>query len=123
MNLLHRAEVLRDAVLAATIAAASFTMGNDGEERINPLSLHSDLSSKLSLSRAFEHTFSDPVNDENGDTATFKDCFGDILDHHSPLLSQCVVDMPSRAVPEPWVRGEEHMDETAFVEMPSFRPY
>ena len=116
VNLLHRAEVLRDAVLAATIAAASFTMGNDGEERINPLSLHPDLSFKLSLSRALEHTFSDPVNDENGDTATFKDCFGDILDHRSPLLSQCVVDLPSRAVPEPWVRGKEHMGETAHVE-------
>ena len=119
VNLLHRAEVLRDAVVAATIAAASFTMGNDGEEQINPLSLHPDLSSMLSLSRALEHTFSDPINDENGDTAsalTFKDCFGDILDHRSLLISQCVVDLPSRVVPDPWVRGEEHMDETAYVE-------
>lgn len=127
-ELLHRrlgptrsgdAEVFRDAVLAATIAAASFTMGDDDDSNkkgvVDPLSLHPDLSSKLSLSRALEHTLSDPVNDENGETSasTFKDCLGNTLDYCSPLLSQCIVDLPSRAVPAPWVRGGEHMEETA----------
>ena len=118
-NFLLGAEVLQDAVMAATIAAASFSAGNDcdfSENRIDALSLHPSLSSKLSLSRALEHTLSEPSKDEKEETvrvSVFKDCFGDILvEDDSLLLSECIVDLSSRAVPEPWVRGEDHIDET-----------
>ena len=112
------AEVLRDAVLAATIAASSFSAGYDGdfgERRMGALSLHPPLSSKLSLSWALEHTLSDPSIDETGKIASvsvFKDCFGDILEDDSQFLSQCILDLSSRAVPEPWVGGEEHINES-----------
>ena len=116
-NFLRGAEVLQDAVMAATIAAASFSAGNDGdfdEERIDALSLHPSLSSKLTLSRALEHTLSEPSYDEKEETARvsqFKDCFGDVLVEDDSLLSECIVDLSSRAVPEPWVRGGDHIDE------------
>ena len=117
-NFLRGAQVLQDAVMAATIAAASFSVGSDGdfdEKRIDALSLHPSLSSKLSLSWALEHTLSEPSNDEKEETArlsVFKDCFGDILvKDDSLLLSECIVDLSSRAVPEPWARGEDHIEE------------
>ena len=117
-NFLQGAKVLQDAIMAATIAAASFSAGDDGnfdEKRIDALSLHPSLSSKLSLSWALEHTWSEPSDDEKEEAArvtVFKDCFGGILvEDGSLLLSECIVDLSSRAVPEPWVRGEDHIDE------------
>ena len=115
-NFFHGPEVLRDAVLSATIAAASFSAGGgDGfhKRRVDALSLHPSLSSKLSLSQALEHTLSDPSDDEKEgkSTSIFKDCFGNILEDLSPLLRRCIVDLSSRPIRDPWVRGGEHIDE------------
>lgn len=116
---------VKDAVLAATIAAASFTSGYDNtdvcDNSVDSGMICPALKTKLSVSYALRHTLSVPKTNTSVSLvseSTFTACFGfDGIEGNSLLLDEAVVDLSSRSVSSPWSRSmEETQDRKSTVE-------
>ena len=104
---------VKDAVVAALIAAACFTSGTDGSicDKVDADTIHPALSPKFSVSYALWHTLADPKAAVSeflpGVESTTEGYFCDDLRAGTslPVFDRPVVDLSSRFVSSPWSRS------------------